>query len=581
MKLNVLLFSNYIDDPTNLPDISPYYNYILMNSGDSATDFSSLSAILRKYHFVAICVIGKSNYDLFDKLPHEYFKKIIFAESLENLSSSQIEEIAINNMLHINKGDESKNNLLFSVITTTFHSGKKIYRPYESLKSQTYNNWEWVIWDDSSNYDSELWNTLLEFQEKDIRINCYKGPVHSGFIGDMKWKASSLCKGDYIVELDHDDIIHPDLFKWCYEAIQKYPDSDFLYSNCIELYEENEDPFNYGEYYGLGYGAYQKEFIRNKWHNVSLAPHINSRTLKHIVGVPNHVRIWKKEFYDKIGRHNYEMPVVDDYELLLRSVIAGKWTHIQGAGYYQYRNAGGNNFTFLRNGLIQYLTSKTHSYYDKLLTEFFNRPDMKQYTATHAPCKAWELKEGYSHDKMYNIYVPYTQNNCISIIIIVNDENEEDIIETILSVLNQSTDNYLLYVVGNKSKTLNAAINKLTELYIHTEKEYDDRNNFKENNFKENIIKRLKWWNLKEGESGEKEYQNCLNYAHRMMVNTEWITYLNVGNKWEKEFLSNIQNSGKLYSESYFNVQNSFFHNTKILKNFNEFNLSSFQNSMA
>ena len=50
------------------------------------------------------------------------------------------------------------NNNLISVFTTTYHSGEKILRPYQSLLDQKYINWEWIIIDDSK--DMETYNAL-------------------------------------------------------------------------------------------------------------------------------------------------------------------------------------------------------------------------------------------------------------------------------------------------------------------------------------------------------------------------------------------------------------------------------------
>jgi len=98
---------------------------------------------------------------------------------------------------------------LISVITSTFDSKEKIFRPLRSLQNQTYTNWEWVIWDDSKN--NSTYENLLNIQKKDLRIRVYKAPKHSGSIGEMKRLASGVSYGSFILELDHDDDLHPEL----------------------------------------------------------------------------------------------------------------------------------------------------------------------------------------------------------------------------------------------------------------------------------------------------------------------------------------------------------------------------------
>lgn len=57
---------------------------------------------------------------------------------------------------------------LISVITTTFHSGKRIERPWQSLQSQTYDRWEWILCDDSKN--EETYTDLLNIAAADPRV---------------------------------------------------------------------------------------------------------------------------------------------------------------------------------------------------------------------------------------------------------------------------------------------------------------------------------------------------------------------------------------------------------------------------
>ena len=53
----------------------------------------------------------------------------------------------------------------FSVFTPTYNTGDKIYRTYDSLKKQTFINWEWVVVDDS--VDEKTWDILQEISKND------------------------------------------------------------------------------------------------------------------------------------------------------------------------------------------------------------------------------------------------------------------------------------------------------------------------------------------------------------------------------------------------------------------------------
>jgi glycosyltransferase involved in cell wall biosynthesis len=521
MKLRVFLLSQEeIDEPDMLPPLDEHYEWVIVPQTAIST-FTKLSRLIRKYHPVVFCTIGdKTFWNEINNLPYEYSKKRIHFEKLSDVTSGAIEDCYINS---ITDNRFSPSQPLFSVISTTFHSDKKIFRPYESLKAQTYRNWEWILWDDSKEDHQDIWNKLKEFQDEDIRIKCYRDTHHSGYIGDMKWKSSSLSKGEWIVELDHDDIIPPDLFEQCLKGIEKYPDADFIFTNCIELYEgEDEKPHAYSDFYGFGYGAYQKEWIRGKWHNVSLNPHLTPHTIRYIIGVPNHIRIWRRSFYEKIGRHNPELPVVDDYELLIRSFLAGKWLHINYCGYYQYRNEGGNNFTFLRNALIQYLTRSMAKKYEPQINKCWRDKGIYDDCAggiAHNTQEAWVRNDGiFRYDKNTYVYTPYVdKEKTVSVVMTLQDESAEDIVKSVKSVIAQDH-LWRLNIVGEKSPNLENAMNIIRA-------EYPD-----------DVIKKVLWWNL----SDRRGTQIALNYAHRMMIFTDWCAYIKPGTTWEPTRLSTM-----------------------------------------
>jgi hypothetical protein len=179
-----------------------------------------------------------------------------------------------------------------------------------------------------------------------------------------------MARGEYIVEVDHDDDLHADLFQWIVDAGKRYPDAGFFYTDCAELTEDVYTPAGYGDFFAFGFSGHYNTWsdLHGRYVWAAYAPPPNPKTLSHIVGVPNHVRVWRREFYDRVGKHNPELSVADDYELLLRSYVQGKWCHIRACGYYQYRNRDGN-FTFIRNSLIQHNVAHIYRHYADQLPE--------------------------------------------------------------------------------------------------------------------------------------------------------------------------------------------------------------------
>jgi glycosyltransferase involved in cell wall biosynthesis len=262
---------------------------------------------------------------------------------------------------------------LMSVITTTFRSGEKILRPFRSLQNQSFTNWEWIVWDDSPVGDDATYTRLLELQRQDLRIQVYRAPRPSGIIGQMKRRAAGLARGEYIVEVDHDDDLHPDLLRWIADAGKTHPDAGFFYTDCCELTEDTYESVSYGDHFGLGYSGHYRVWspLHDRFVIAAAPSPPNPRTITHIVSVPNHVRAWRTSFYDRVGKHNPFLAVGDDYELLVRCYLQDKnygaaWCHIRACGYYQYRNRDGN-FTFIRNSLIQHIVAHTRHFYKSQL----------------------------------------------------------------------------------------------------------------------------------------------------------------------------------------------------------------------
>jgi O-antigen biosynthesis protein len=105
---------------------------------------------------------------------------------------------------------------MISVVTTTFNTPDWVLaRTWASLKAQTFSDWEWVIWDDSTTDD--VWRQVYGFcSDERYRIKLHKSHVHSGSIGAVKRKAFMVAEGDILVELDHDDELTPD----CLQKVQ-------------------------------------------------------------------------------------------------------------------------------------------------------------------------------------------------------------------------------------------------------------------------------------------------------------------------------------------------------------------------
>jgi glycosyltransferase involved in cell wall biosynthesis len=305
---------------------------------------------------------------------------------------------------------------IFSIFTTCYNSYQKILRAHQSLCNQTHNDWEWVILDDSP--DDLHFQFLTDVFGNDERIRMYKRSKNSGNIGNVKNEAVSLCRGSFVLELDHDDEILPDVLKDATDFFNANPEVGFIYMDFINIYE-NGNNFSYGDFLCKGYGSYYCQKYNNKWVYVYNTPNINNITLSHLVCCPNHPRIWRRETLLKAGNYSEFLPICDDYEILLRTALTTKMAKICKLGYVQYMNENNNNFSLIRNKEINRIGPQfiMPIFYDK----FDIHNEMKKqnayedeyYVSNHS--KLWERNpDTYTHKYANIIYNPdYDLQICI------------------------------------------------------------------------------------------------------------------------------------------------------------------------
>jgi glycosyltransferase involved in cell wall biosynthesis len=269
---------------------------------------------------------------------------------------------------------------LVSVFTPAYHTGDRIQRPYASLQRQTYRNWEWIIVDDSDD-SGETFQMLGNLARADHRLGVFKHHAHSGVLGKVKRWACRLANGQILVELDHDDELTPNCLADVVRTFQHFdgstserPLAGFVYSDFAETYPDGR-AFTYGPGFALGYGSYRWERQGDRLLAVCNTPNLNPKTIRHIVGVPNHVRSWHRDCYHEAGGHGRHIHVADDYELLLRTFLTTRMARVPNLGYIQWRNDGGaiakGNTHQERNKEIQRLTRAFAQRYDAAIHQRF------------------------------------------------------------------------------------------------------------------------------------------------------------------------------------------------------------------
>jgi glycosyltransferase involved in cell wall biosynthesis len=244
---------------------------------------------------------------------------------------------------------------LISVVTPTYNTPDWVLaRTWASLKAQTYTEWEWIVYDDSTT--DAVRRQLYGYQaDERYRLTVYTGSTHSGSIGHVKRVAFMAAEGDILVELDHDDELTPNALAKIADAFTE-PSVGFVFSDWAELFANGQSGY-YPDGWGLGYG---RKYWTGKYWGLSI-PTINEHTLAHIVAVPNHVRAWRATIYRALGGHNPALEIADDYELIIRTALVTGWHHIPEVLYRQH--IGPTTTQRKRNDAIQVAVKEIYEQY--------------------------------------------------------------------------------------------------------------------------------------------------------------------------------------------------------------------------
>jgi len=274
------------------------------------------------------------NYSNLQKLPLDIRSRWLSIEEESEVSGDTAYLVGMNYILNRNDND------LVSFFTSAYNTGEAIIQTYNSLYNQVYTNWEWVVVDDSTDNDS-TYKILKKLASIDHRVKVYSFKEKSkGIIGEAKYRAAGLTRGVLLAELDHDDVVTPDCAELLVKAMYEYPDAGFYYTDCGEV-TPGYEAITYGDFFAMGYGSYSEREYNGHKFLAQNTVNINPLTIRHIVGVPNHIRCWRRDIYFSAGGYNRKLPIADDYELVVRTFLKTKFVKIPKMCYIQYRYDNG------------------------------------------------------------------------------------------------------------------------------------------------------------------------------------------------------------------------------------------------
>lgn len=115
---------------------------------------------------------------------------------------------------------------LFSILIANYNNGKYLMEAIESVRQQTYANWEIVLVDDASTDNSE---EIYAELEKDERIHIYWNEKNMG-CGYTKRRCAEMAKGEWCGFLDPDDVLLPNAIEDSVKNLDVHPDCVLSFS---------------------------------------------------------------------------------------------------------------------------------------------------------------------------------------------------------------------------------------------------------------------------------------------------------------------------------------------------------------
>ncbi|MDR1679074.1 MAG: glycosyltransferase [Prevotellaceae bacterium] len=129
------------------------------------------------------------------------------------------------------------NTPLFSILIAQYNNGNYLAKAIDSVKSQTYTNWEIILVDDFSTDNSK---NLYKQYESDDRIKIYYNDENKG-CGYTKRRCAELANGELCGFLDPDDALTPDALEIMVEMHNTNPQNSLI-GSCYWACNENLVP---------------------------------------------------------------------------------------------------------------------------------------------------------------------------------------------------------------------------------------------------------------------------------------------------------------------------------------------------
>lgn len=276
-----------------------------------------------------------------------------------------------------------------------------------SIKEQTYSNWEICLADGSEKKQKYL-EDILESDSDKIK---YKFIGTNKGISENTNEALKMATGEFIALVDHDDLLPKFALYEIVKAINNEPEADFIYSD-------------------------EDKFIEKNGINIRMLPHFKQdyaldtlRSYNYIC----HFTVIKKDLIDKIGNFRAEYDGSQDYDIILRATEnANKILHIPKILY---------NWRINENSVASGASAKPYAYEaaKRAIISSLERQNIQNAKVEDSKITG-----------IYKVTYSIIKEDKISIII-VNKNNKKGLKRCINSIMKSTYKNFEIIIVDNNS----------------------------------------------------------------------------------------------------------------------------------
>tara|TARA_R110002049_G_scaffold270669_2_gene447684 strand:+ start:4330 stop:5490 length:1161 start_codon:yes stop_codon:yes gene_type:complete len=190
-----------------------------------------------------------------------------------------------------------------TVILTSFNHAKYLREAIDSVLHQTFQDYEFIIWDDASSDNS--WEIIKSYS--DPRIVPFRNETSQRGIFGINKSISEIAKGEYIAIHHSDDIWQPDKLEKQFDFLQEHSQYGAVFTNALAIGEESKSLQQSDHHYTTVFT--QPNRTRYEW-------------LYHFFSEGNalcHPSVMiRKECYSRCGLYRYGFAQLADFDMWVR-----------------------------------------------------------------------------------------------------------------------------------------------------------------------------------------------------------------------------------------------------------------------